>query len=177
MLYNELFNLAEQNYKVKIAKNPDTADYERISNAVKANDGYCPCLLTRSPDTKCPCKSFRDSNEAGFCHCERYYKTPNPATVCLCGSTRFKDAFLRVQDELARAGFIVLSVGTFCHQTPETITANTKQHLDDLHKVKIAQADYIVILNQDLYIGPSTQSELQFATTLKKPIFYLEEEN
>ena len=41
---------------------------------VDANDGYCPCLIERSPDTKCMCKDFREQQEAGQCHCGRFEK-------------------------------------------------------------------------------------------------------
>ena len=33
---------------------------EEIAAAVKANDGYCPCMRARTPDTKCMCKEFRE---------------------------------------------------------------------------------------------------------------------
>ena len=35
--------------------------------------------------------------------------------ITLCGSTRFKDEFLRVQKELTLKGYIVISVGLFGH--------------------------------------------------------------
>ena len=39
---------------------------QEIQDAVKANDGYCPCMRTKSPDTKCMCKEFREQ-ECDFC--------------------------------------------------------------------------------------------------------------
>ena len=48
-----------------------------IDPSVKAlviqNDGYCPCMVNKIPDTKCPCKDFREMTE-GVCHCGRYEK-------------------------------------------------------------------------------------------------------
>jgi hypothetical protein len=41
--------------------------------AVDANDGYCPCMIDKTPDTKCPCKDFREQTE-GQCFCGRYEK-------------------------------------------------------------------------------------------------------
>ena len=35
--------------------------------------------------------------------------------ITLCGSTRFKDEFMKVQKELALKGYIVISVGLFGH--------------------------------------------------------------
>lgn len=45
-----------------------------LKKYVDANDGYCPCLIERSPDTKCMCRDFREQREAGQCHCGRFEK-------------------------------------------------------------------------------------------------------
>ncbi len=60
--------------KLKIIPNPDKEEYDEITQAVKDNDGYCPCLIIRNPDTKCICKEFREQATEGFCHCGRYIK-------------------------------------------------------------------------------------------------------
>lgn len=46
-----------------------------IIEALKANDGYCPCRRTKTADTKCMCKEFRELEESGICHCGLYKKT------------------------------------------------------------------------------------------------------
>lgn len=38
------------------------------------NDGYCPCMVEKTPDTKCMCREFREQKEPGPCHCGRYEK-------------------------------------------------------------------------------------------------------
>lgn len=48
---------------------------DEILAAVKANDGYCPCRRTKSADTKCMCREFREQTETGVCHCGLYKKT------------------------------------------------------------------------------------------------------
>lgn len=40
---------------------------------VEANNGYCPCAIWQTPDTKCMCKDFREQ-ESGECHCGRFEK-------------------------------------------------------------------------------------------------------
>lgn len=40
---------------------------------VEDNDGFCPCMIERTPDTKCMCKDFREM-ESGICHCGRFEK-------------------------------------------------------------------------------------------------------
>ena len=57
-----------------IKLNPNKAVVEEIKNKLKANDGYCPCRITKSQDTKCMCKEFRELKETGICHCGLYKK-------------------------------------------------------------------------------------------------------
>jgi hypothetical protein len=45
-----------------------------IAMLVAANDGYCPCAIQKTPDTKCMCKEFREQESEGPCHCGRYMK-------------------------------------------------------------------------------------------------------
>ena len=54
---------------LKIIRVKDTDD---ILQAVKNNDGYCPCAIVKNEDTKCMCKNFRELTENGICHCGLY---------------------------------------------------------------------------------------------------------
>ena len=56
-----------------IKLNPDKEYVEEVRTRLKDNDGYCPCRIDRTPDTKCMCKDFRDMKE-GMCHCGLYIK-------------------------------------------------------------------------------------------------------
>lgn len=47
---------------------------ESIGEAVAANDGYCPCAVFRTEDTKCICREFIEQTELGPCLCGRYEK-------------------------------------------------------------------------------------------------------
>ena len=60
--------------QLKIAKNPNKEEYDEITQAVKDNDNYCPCLLYKNDDTKCMCKAFREQETEGYCHCGRFLK-------------------------------------------------------------------------------------------------------
>lgn len=53
--------------------NPDKEFVKEFREKLKANDGYCPCRLKKTPDTKCMCKEFREQ-KSGYCHCGLYYK-------------------------------------------------------------------------------------------------------
>lgn len=62
---------------VEVMKIKVTSDLEKanaVRKAVRENDGYCPCRLEHTPDTKCMCKEFRDQTEEGYCHCGLFYK-------------------------------------------------------------------------------------------------------
>ena len=47
---------------------------KRVRKAVRENGGYCPCMIERTPDTKCMCKDFREQETPGLCHCGRFEK-------------------------------------------------------------------------------------------------------
>lgn len=59
---------------LKIIPNPDKEKRMEVAKAVKVNDGYCPCELQKTPDTKCKCKNFREQDYEGECHCGLYVK-------------------------------------------------------------------------------------------------------
>lgn len=62
-----------------IKLNPDKAVVETVKAGLKKKNGYCPCRLEQTEDTKCICKEFReqiaDPDFEGFCHCMLYYKS------------------------------------------------------------------------------------------------------
>ena len=59
---------------MKIKVSEDTALVNNIRNLLKENDGYCPCSVLKSEDTKCMCKDFREQQIPGPCHCGLYKK-------------------------------------------------------------------------------------------------------
>lgn len=110
-------------------------------------------------------------------------QTPTPCTscgvrrpgfVCLCGSTKFKDAFLKAQKEFTLKGLMVLSVGFFGHADGWEDTEHMKPMLDSLHLRKIDQADLVFVLNVGGYIGESTTREIAYAVETRTPVNYLE---
>ncbi len=104
-----------------------------------------------------------------------------PRIVCLCGSTRFYDAFQEANYQLTMAGKIVLSVGFYPHSKAQHGHGEGVGHdsaekvaLDELHKRKIDLADEVLVLNVGGYIGESTRGEVSYAERLGKPVAYLE---
>jgi ferredoxin-thioredoxin reductase catalytic subunit len=68
----------------KIAKhnnwsiNSDPAIVQLVADGLQHNKEehgamYCPCLITRTVDTICPCRGFRELPH-GKCHCGLYTK-------------------------------------------------------------------------------------------------------
>ena len=55
----------------KMIKDKERA--EKIRAKIKENDGYCPCKLEKTEDTKCICKEFLEQG-VGECHCGLYIK-------------------------------------------------------------------------------------------------------
>ncbi len=103
---------------------------------------------------------------------------PRPRIVCLCGSTRFADAFRETNLRETIAGRIVLSIG--CDTKSDTdllalgeLTEDAKAALDELHKRKIDLADEVLFLNVDDYIGSSTFGELGYARSKGKTVRWL----
>lgn len=100
-----------------------------------------------------------------------------PQIVCLCGSTRFMDAFHEAGWQLTLDGHIVLSVGV-CkhaeHHGGEALGEDVAARLDKLHFCKIDLADWVLILNVNGYIGESTRRELEYAQALRKRVTFLE---
>ena len=47
---------------------------KEIRKRLKENDGYCPCKIEKTEDTKCMCKEFRETKHDGECHCGLYIK-------------------------------------------------------------------------------------------------------
>lgn len=95
--------------------------------------------------------------------------------ITLCGSTKFKDEFIREQKRLSLEGNIVISVGLFGHSgDTEVFTEGVKEMLDDMHKRKIDMADEIFVINKNGYIGSSTKSEIEYAKMTNKKVSYME---
>lgn len=95
--------------------------------------------------------------------------------ITLCGSTRFKEQYLEAQKRLTLEGNIIISVGLFGHSgDDETWEPGIKEMLDNMHKRKIDMADAIYVINVGGYIGESTRSEIEYAKSHGKEVFYLE---
>ncbi len=94
--------------------------------------------------------------------------------ITLCGSIKFKDEFLKVQEKLTLDGNIVFTPNFFNSIKKEEINLDTKKMLDEMHKQKIDMSNEIYVINLGGYIGESTKSEIEYAKMKGKKINYLE---
>ncbi len=98
-----------------------------------------------------------------------------PTIVCLCGSTRFSEAFQAANLRETLAGRIVLTIG--CDMRSDDalgLPADTKAMLDELHLRKIDLADSVLVVSQDGYVGESTAREIAYAKQHGKPVRFVE---
>ena len=99
-----------------------------------------------------------------------------PKVVCLCGSTRFEDAFMTEYARLSDAGIIVLSVSRLIpdHRDKQDWEFPEQENVwHELHFKKIDLADEVFVLNVGGYIGNSLKEEIAYAIAKGKAIKYL----
>jgi len=98
-----------------------------------------------------------------------------PEVVALCGSTRFKEEYEKVNRALTLEGKVVISVGVFGHSSSLLLTKAQKKMLDEIHRRKIDLANSIMVIDVDSYIGKSTENEIKYAQDMGKKVYYYSE--
>jgi hypothetical protein len=121
-----------------------------------------------------------DARTAAYNH---WQNSKQPTIVCLCGSTRFSEAFHDANLRETLDGKIVLTIGCDMRSDAELFADKNeielkliKARLDVLHLRKIDLADEVLILNVDGYVGESTRRELEYARAEGKRVRWLEPE-
>ncbi|MFZ3043712.1 MAG: hypothetical protein WA058_01215 [Minisyncoccia bacterium] len=118
----------------------------------------------------CPsCAALR----ARIAEAEKQTTTP---IVCICGSTRFKQAWITENARLTGEGNIVLAVGLWGHHERTFPDEKTKAFLDNLHLRRIDLCDWVWVLDVGGYIGESTRNEIAYAEAHGKAVRYLSKE-
>lgn len=96
-----------------------------------------------------------------------------PVIVCLCGSTRFVEAFEEANRRETLAGKIVLTIGVDFKRDGAHLTEEDKARMDSLHFAKIDLAREILVLNVNGYVGRSTARDTCYAASKGKGIRFL----
>lgn len=142
----------------------------------------CGCEFEHGAWVTATCEHGREFTQARWGDSWKLMEvTTRPTIICLCGSTRFSEAFQRANFEMTLAGKIILTIGCdtkcdddlFSEMSPDDLV-NLKKGLDTLHFRKIDMADEVLILNVDGYIGESTSKELAYAKAMGKRVRFLE---
>ena len=59
--------------QIEINKNEEIV--KEIRQALKNNDGYCPCKIEHLSENRCMCRDFVETVPVGeYCHCGLYKK-------------------------------------------------------------------------------------------------------
>ena len=156
-----------------IFKNPNEEEYNEITEAVKVNDNYCPCLSYKDEDTKCMCKNFRDSKDTDFCHCGRFYKVKNYETLALLGDVSEEDRTVTYMDwfgSLTHQNFIVLGIPLDLYN----VNCGSEKHLN-LCKAIVAKSDALVTLGIDQQLYPIANELIEWASSIGKKILTRED--
>lgn len=96
---------------------------------------------------------------------------PSPTISVICGSTRQREDFERLNAMLTLEERIVLSVGLFGHEAGLDMSGPVKARLDELHLRKIDLADEAhFITKADGTLGESTTREYDYAKAHGKTI-------
>jgi hypothetical protein len=119
---------------------------------------------------------LKPGGDPTYPHYEQYER---PVVVCLCGSTRFMEAWQAANLSETLAGKIVLSVGCVTSSDADltakgVLTPKQKAELDVLHCQKIDLADEVLVLNVGGYVGDSTRREVLHAERGGKVVRWLE---
>lgn len=95
--------------------------------------------------------------------------------LTFCGSTKFKEQYLKWNLVLSKVGHIIYSVAGFGHSGDE-LTENEKSMLDLVHLRKIVESDAIFVLDCEYegkpYVGASTTREIFWAQMNNKPVYF-----
>lgn len=92
--------------------------------------------------------------------------------ITLCGSTKFKSRFIKVQKNLESLGFIVERPPVFSKTEGTRLEEKEVRKLECLHFEKISYSDFIYVINCGGYIGRHTRKEIDYARMLGVKIIY-----
>ena len=165
-------NILDKNIKENLEIMQDALNKYKVQldNLVKLNDKNNAIIEKQNVLIK----TLKDANIASALkNSESFpkgYKFSERKIVCLCGSTKFKEAFKKANREETAKGNIVLTVAMFGHLEGLDMDSEEKKTFDAVHYDKIKLADEVLVINTDNYIGESTRKEIEYAQSLDKPI-------
>ena len=93
--------------------------------------------------------------------------------ITICGSLKFKDDFLKVEQQLSSKNHIVL-MPILLNEDIKDISDEKLKILKEIHLKKIDLSDEIFVINKNGYLGQSTKNEIEYAIKNNKKVIFLE---
>lgn len=158
---------------LKFFKNPNEEEYKEISEAVEVNDGYCPCAVSKTDDTKCMCKDFRENDSTDFCHCGRFYKVKDYETIALLGDASEDESvsyYMGWYERLMHQDFIVLGIPLNLYDT----NCGSAKHFD-LCKTIVAKSDALVVIGHSQELYSKVSDLIEWAEAIGKKVLTRED--
>lgn len=156
-----------------IFKNPFEEEYKEITEAVKVNENYCPCMPTKNEDTLCMCKEFRESKDTDYCHCGRFYKVKNYETIALLGDVSDEEStinYMEWYERLIHQDFVVLGVPLNLYNA----YCGSEKHFN-LCKSIIAKSDALIVLGHEQQLHLMVQDLVEWAGSIGKKVLTRED--
>ena len=92
--------------------------------------------------------------------------------ITVCGSLKFRNEIMKITEEMTLQGNCMLSIVYPTNSDIAVYTREERELLGNMHKERIRISDAILVVDNDHYIGSSTQGEIEFARALGKEIIY-----
>lgn len=97
--------------------------------------------------------------------------------ITLCGSTKYKNEFMRVTKEFTLKGNLVLNLNVFAHGGDhEACNPGMRKMLKEMQIQKIDMSDEIFVINPEVILGESTKEQIEYAKIMGKKVSYLYDE-
>lgn len=90
--------------------------------------------------------------------------------VTLIGSIKHKDVMMEIYNKLTLRGYVVYL--PYMGAITEDADDDTIEKLHDIHRDKMMMADFVVVVDQNGYIGKDTQAEIKWCESQGKRIIY-----
>ena len=154
--------------ELKIKPHPNSEIFLEVTNAVKANEGFCCCEIEKNEDTKCMCKNFREQKTAGFCHCGRFFKVKEYPIITILCHPEDAEVADNIADNLTPQGFVVLTP----RYGSEYFYLKNKDSFDELQLTQIYMADVVYVINFSERAMSFLEEQIYWAEDLQKKIIY-----
>lgn len=101
---------------------------------------------------------------------------PEIKTICICGSTFYKECFETVSKVFELNGIIALRPSIYSNYDKINLSSNELDVLMDVFRRKIDISDAVLVLDINKRIGIHTATDIAYAKSVGKDIIYLSKE-